>query len=62
MPDDIAVTGFDNIKFSEIMIPALTTVEQPLYKMGKKAFELVVSKDPKQSVEFNCKLLPRESA
>lgn len=62
VPDDIAVTGFDNIKFSEIMIPALTTTEQPLYKMGKKAFELVVSEGTAQSVEFNARLLPRESA
>ncbi|MBR4622556.1 MAG: LacI family DNA-binding transcriptional regulator [Ruminococcus sp.] len=37
---DISVMGFDNISFCDIMIPSLSTVEQPCAKLG----ELVVKK------------------
>ena len=42
VPGDIAVVGFDNIKFSSIFEPPLTTVAQPKFEMGKKAMELLL--------------------
>jgi len=42
VPEDIAVVGFDNIKFSEIFEPALTTIEQPFFEMGKRSMELLL--------------------
>ncbi|MET1031580.1 LacI family DNA-binding transcriptional regulator [Domibacillus tundrae] len=41
VPEDVAVAGFDDIKFSAVMNPALTTIAQPLQKMGKKAMEVL---------------------
>lgn len=43
VPRDLAVVGFDNIYFSSIFEPALTTVSQPLFKMGEKSMELLLS-------------------
>ncbi|GGS58826.1 LacI family DNA-binding transcriptional regulator [Actinokineospora fastidiosa] len=42
IPDDLSVVGFDDLPPAEIMIPALTTVRQPLGEMAAIATELVV--------------------
>ena len=42
IPDDLSVVGFDDLPPSEIMIPPLTTVRQPLGEMAAIATELVV--------------------
>lgn len=41
VPDDIMVTGFDNIAISKMMNPTITTVSQPRYQMGYTAIELL---------------------
>lgn len=43
VPDDIAVIGFDDLEFSRLTNPPLTTVHQPRYEMGKKSLELLVA-------------------
>lgn len=42
IPDDISVTGFDNVKVSAYMDPPLTTIDQPAYEMGRNAVEVLV--------------------
>ncbi|MEU6846502.1 LacI family DNA-binding transcriptional regulator [Streptomyces sp. NPDC046716] len=42
VPDDIAVTGFDGIALSRLVRPTLTTVRQPMRRMGEEAVELLV--------------------
>lgn len=42
VPQDIAVVGFDDIPQASFAIPALTTVHQPLYEIGKLACERLV--------------------
>lgn len=37
VPDDISVVGYDNILFSEIIDPPLTTINQPIVEMGEEA-------------------------
>lgn len=39
VPKQISVIGFDNIRLSSLMIPKLTTVEQPTYEIGFRAVE-----------------------
>jgi LacI family transcriptional regulator len=39
VPEDISVTGFDNIKLSEFCYPALTTVHIPRDRIGHIAFD-----------------------
>ena len=42
VPKDLMVVGFDNIDFSLMINPALTTVEQPCIEMGSKSMELLL--------------------
>lgn len=42
IPQDISVTGFDNIDYSRYCDPPLTTVGQPTDEMGAKAVDLLV--------------------
>jgi LacI family repressor for deo operon, udp, cdd, tsx, nupC, and nupG len=39
VPDDIAVTGFDDLRFSALSQPSLTTVRQPKFQIGAHAAE-----------------------
>jgi LacI family transcriptional regulator len=42
VPQDVSVTGFDNIKLSEFCFPALTTVHIPRERIGHSVFESLV--------------------
>jgi DNA-binding LacI/PurR family transcriptional regulator len=44
IPEDVAVAGFSGTVLSTIVSPQLTTVEQPLDKMGQTAAELILEK------------------
>lgn len=41
-PADVSVVGFDDIRFAEMMSPALTTVRMPVANMGVEAVNLLV--------------------
>lgn len=43
IPQDLAVTGFDDTPVSQIVWPPLTTVHQPLRQMGERAVEQLLS-------------------
>jgi DNA-binding LacI/PurR family transcriptional regulator len=66
-PRDISVIGFDDIIVAEYFYPRLTTVRQPLNKMGTIAAELLVRRiqspdEPyPQEVWFEPELIVRES-
>jgi DNA-binding LacI/PurR family transcriptional regulator len=42
VPEDVSVVGFDDIQSAEFQRPALTTVHQPLHKMGILAAKTVL--------------------
>ena len=44
IPEDISVTGFDGIGFSEYLNPSLTTCYQPGTEMGARAMSLLLDK------------------
>lgn len=50
IPGDLAVTGFDNLLTSSYTVSPLTTVAQPLYKLGTGAVELMCDLFEKKSV------------
>jgi DNA-binding LacI/PurR family transcriptional regulator len=66
VPDDILVTGFDNISLSEYLSPSLTTVEQPKELIASTiAGELIKSiADPTYCgrVDIACRIVKRQSA
>lgn len=43
IPEDIAIVGFSNEPFSEVVTPSISTIQQPGFEMGKKAAELIIS-------------------
>ncbi|GAQ24625.1 MULTISPECIES: LacI family DNA-binding transcriptional regulator [Tepidanaerobacter] len=42
VPDDISVIGFDNLEFSSLIDPPLSTVSQPFYDIGARAASKVL--------------------
>jgi LacI family transcriptional regulator len=42
VPDDVSVIGFDNVPESALTDPGLTTIEQPIQRMGAEAVRLLV--------------------
>lgn len=51
IPEDKSVIGFDNINFSAMVTPPLTTVHQPSFEMGKLAAQLLLKKISNKSVK-----------
>jgi LacI family transcriptional regulator len=49
VPGDLAVIGYDDLEFSPIMHPPLTTIRQPRFEMGEKAVSLLATVLKKQS-------------
>ncbi len=49
VPQDISVMGFDNLDFSSMIDPPLTTVAQPFYEMGVRACSRLI-----QLIEKGC--------
>ena len=41
IPDDLAVTGWDDIPAARHLAPPLTTVRQPMLELGRRAAELL---------------------
>ncbi len=66
IPDDIAITGYDNWRVSLTTKPPLTTVHPPLSEIGRRATEILVTKiaDPQQPpvrVTLPVELIVRQS-
>lgn len=43
IPEEISVTGFDDIALSKVLRPRLTTVSQPCYAMGYEATKMLIN-------------------
>ncbi len=55
---DISVTGYDGISLAENAHPPLTTIEVPIYEIGKQLFEILFKIINHQKVEYSQILLP----
>jgi len=44
VPDDISVVGFDDIREAAYHVPSITTIRQPLRRMGQLAAETIVDR------------------
>jgi DNA-binding LacI/PurR family transcriptional regulator len=51
VPEDISIVGFDDIQSAAYQIPGLTTVRQPLRKMGKIAAETLLRRIHRPGLE-----------
>lgn len=65
IPEDIKVIGFDDIYFAKYSTPALTTIRQPAYEMGKEAAHMMISHllngTPLSSLKFDYSIEMRET-
>ena len=66
VPEDLSVVGFDDTVVSQISVPALTTVHQPLEEVGRMAVNLlarVIDERPTHPIrlEVGTRLVVRES-
>jgi len=66
VPENISVTGFDNIKLSEFSYPPLTTVHIPRDRIGHLAFSMLVpesasGKLPGREIVIDPELVLRDS-
>lgn len=71
VPDDIAVIGFDDLKFSSLIETPLTTVRQSKYEIGQMALQILLEKmkhrcttgeiGPHRHEVLNTELIIRES-
>jgi DNA-binding LacI/PurR family transcriptional regulator len=66
IPEDVSVTGFDNIRLSEFCHPALTTVHIPREQIGRLACEALLtsasgSKAEGREIRIDPELVLRDS-
>ena len=67
VPEDVAVTGFDNAFLTRAMVPELTTVEMPLAQIGRVCVERLIARienpaawEPSLTL-LPCRLIVRDS-
>lgn len=60
IPEDVSVTGFDDIAIAAFQETPLTTVSQSLNQMSKRAVKLLLDRINKESQEFGVDRVPAE--
>ena len=65
-PRDVSVVGYDDVDFAEMLSPALTSIRQPKYELGRAAAELLIAEtvDPLHrhgDIRFEPELIARQS-
>ena len=66
IPEDLSVVGFDDTTVSQIAIPAITTIHQPLEEVGRMAANLlarIIDEPPSHPIrlEVGTRIVVRES-
>ena len=66
VPEDVSIIGFDDISWSNLVSPPLSTIKLPIRDMGKEAFDMLIRriKSPEEenkSLILDVSILERES-
>ncbi len=65
VPRDLSLVGYDDVLLAQYLSPALTTVRQPLFDMGRAAGDIAIALLEQKKVEvrtrFEPELVVRES-
>jgi LacI family transcriptional regulator len=68
IPEDVAIIGFDGIQLSEMVNPEISTIKQPVGKIGELAVNQLIATiektedAPNKIVELDVELIVRESS
>jgi len=58
IPDDVALTGFDDVYPSRLVDPPLTTVSQPLRELGVRATQRLLARIENRALPPETNVLP----
>ena len=66
LPESLSVIGFDDIPLAKFVIPALTTIAQPIYSIGETAVEILMRQlddpeRPPETIQLDDQLVIRQS-
>lgn len=69
IPDQLSLVGIDNVSFASLFTPEITTLAQPISKIGEKASELLLeiikdkydAKDSSKVIRYMPEIHPRSS-
>jgi DNA-binding LacI/PurR family transcriptional regulator len=61
VPDQLSVTGYDDVPEAALVTPALTTVNQPHLRKGAEAVRLLLEEDAPPRIELPIELVVRAS-
>lgn len=65
VPEDIQLVGFDDIRFSSLVSPEITTIRQPVQEMGRRAVEIIYKYVNGEAYDTECvfdvELIERET-
>lgn len=62
VPQDISIVGFDDVMLSKLVTPEITTIAQPIDKMGRMAVKLITGEQISQNaVVYKPELIKRET-
>jgi LacI family transcriptional regulator len=66
VPEDMSVVGFDNIPWSDLCSPGLTTIDMPIHEMGLEAVKMLIHRlakpdESRRRVVFDVSAVIRES-
>jgi LacI family transcriptional regulator len=66
LPDDLSIIGFDDIPAARYIVPSLTTVAQPIYRMGEAAALTLIrhiqdDSLPLETIQLETRLIVRDS-
>ncbi len=66
LPGDLSVVGFDDIPLASYVVPALTTIAQPIYVMGETAARILLrhmqdNNQPVETIKLEARLVVRNS-
>lgn len=62
VPEQIAITGFDDIPAAAQFVPPITTIRQPIQAIVQRAFQAILQPDDAQTVYLPGTLICRETA
>lgn len=60
VPGDVAIVGFSNEPFSEVVTPSISTIKQPGFLMGQKAAALIIDQINNKTTEYQTITMPTE--